>query len=378
MKKYVLVIVVLTGLILFFGYGRVEKPSQTSSAVEGKNTDTSSVGTTQQPNQTSSTNNALQIKTYDDETHKTIQYGELVFSFESVGSYHIVSDTQWDSSETFKCEIDGGAKLPVTRMAITIKAIENPNLTDMESIISWLSDMSSNYEQIKLYSNVADDSGIISLYYVTGGGLTYYVASYNDAYYLIESDYSMLDIYLFKDYHSTNYEVNNQEIQCADSFSATVHETISYDDSKAEYDIAQGKEGTNFSAELSLNEKYQYTLALKNEHGEILLTLSGNASSLNEIVDFSDVNVDGYLDVQVLELEGTMNNSYVLYTWDESTGNFDRVVCDEMLSNIEVHDGYLLNWVRVDAQSRVMQKFAWEGNTLIKVSEESCEAEIIS
>lgn len=148
------------------------------------------------------------------------------------------------------------------------------------------------------------------------------------------------------------------------------------DDSKAEYVFTQGEDGGSFSAEVSLNGQYQYTLTLKNEHDEKLLTLSGNASSLNEVVDFFDYNLDGYLDIRVLEQEGTMNNSYALYIWDEPIGNFDRVFCDEMLSEIEVHDGYLVNWVRVDAQSQMMQKFVWDGNTLIKVSEETCMAEV--
>lgn len=144
----------------------------------------------------------------------------------------------------------------------------------------------------------------------------------------------------------------------------------------AVYDFTQGNDGASFSAEVSLNGQYQYTLTIKKENDEKLLSLSGNASSLNEVVDFLDYNLDGYLDVRVLEQEGTMNNSYALFIWDESTGNFDRAICDEMLSDIEVRDGYLINWVSVDAQSQMMQKFVWDGNTLVKISEEICESEV--
>ena len=66
-----------------------------------------------------------------------------------------------------------------------------------------------------------------------------------------------------------------------------------------------------------------------------------------------------------------MNNSYDLYVWDDSTKNFVKVKCKEMLSYFEVQDGYLKNWVKRSANDGVVQKFVWKNkNTLIKESEE--------
>lgn len=112
------------------------------------------------------------VKTYKDETQKQIQYGKLSFN---IGVFHIVSQTRSDNTEIFKCEIDKGETRPETHMTIKVKEIERKDFPDTESIVSYLSDISPNYEKIRIYNNVTDDSGIISLYSVTGDGLTKYI-----------------------------------------------------------------------------------------------------------------------------------------------------------------------------------------------------------
>ncbi|MDF2858682.1 MAG: hypothetical protein K0Q87_4533, partial [Neobacillus sp.] len=321
---------------------------------------------------------SIDVKTYKDETHKQIQYGKLSINFDG---YHIVSDTSSDHNETFKLEIDKGKVRPATHMTIAIRAIKKQDFFNTENIISYLSDLSPNYEKIRIYHNVTDDSGIINLYSVTGGGLTHYVVCYRDACYLVESDYSILEIYLFKNNPTANYEVNKLKIECANSFTTNVNQTIYYNKNKferAKYDIIQGKGGTKYSAELNFdNKKYMNNFTLKNEKGENLLTLSAEASGFNEdiAIKFLDVNMDGYADIQFLEDEGAMNNSYALYVWDDSEKNFVKVKCDEILSYFEVYDGYLKNWQKGSANSGVIQKLVWKNkNTLIKESEEQYQA----
>ena len=316
------------------------------------------------------------VKTYKDETHKQIQYGKLSFN---IGVFHIVSQTSSDNTEIFKCEIDKVETRPETHMTIKVKEIERKNFPDTKSIVSYLSGMSPNYEKIRIYINVTDDSGIMSS--VTGGGLTKYIVCYKEACYLIESDYSNLEVYLFKNNPTENFEVNNLKIECANSFMTNVNETIYYKKNKFEkaiYDIIQGKGGTRYSAELSFdNEEYLNNFTLKNEKGENILTLSAEASGYNEdiTIKFLDANMDGYVDIQFLEEEGTMNNSYALYVWDDSTKNYVKVKFDEMLSHFEVHDVYLQNWVKESANSGVIQKLVWRNkNTLIKESEEPYKA----
>jgi len=72
------------------------------------------------------------------------------------------------------------------------------DFADIQTIASYLKEMSPNYERIRIYDNVTDDSGITGLYSVTGKELTKYIVCYGDVCYLIESDYDILEVYLFK------------------------------------------------------------------------------------------------------------------------------------------------------------------------------------
>jgi major membrane immunogen (membrane-anchored lipoprotein) len=316
-----------------------------------------------------SRNSSDYAKTYENESHKDLRFGKLSVTFDD---YHIVSDTRSNDAETFQCKINQGESLPETHMSIKIRAIEKQDFPNTESIVSYLGNMISDYEKISIYDNVTDASGIISLYCVTGGELTDYVVCYKDDCYLIQSDYSVLDVYLFKSDPSPNYEIDRQKIKCAGSFTTNVNQAISYNKDefqKSEYDIMQGKGGAKYTAELTRDEESQYHFTLKNEKAEKLLTLS-TYGEFYDVIKILDVNMDGYADIRFLEEPGTFNNSYALYVWDASARNFVKVKCNEMLSEFDVHDGYLLNQQKADAGSGVTQKLVWDKNALVKVSEE--------
>lgn len=365
MKRIALGITIIAILILV-GCNNVVTNNRvdTSTKIE-KVEEYSEIGIVEQ--QIQSNNSSINNEIYDNETHKEIQYGKLSFD---LNLYHIVSHMRSDKIETFMLELDEGEVRPQIHVTITIQTIKKQDLLNMESIMSYLMGLSQDYEKIMVYNNVTDDSGITSLYSVTGGGLTDYLVCYNDVCYLIESNYGKLDIFLLKNYPNANYEVNNQQIECANSFAAYVKETISFDINRVEYDIIQGKDGIKYYADLSIDEENQYSFVLKNEESRNLLTLSTYASDLQDVIKFLDINMDGYVDVQFLESSGTLNNSYGLYVWDNFMKSFIKVKCDEMLSDVEVYDGYLLNWQKADTESGIIQKLVWKEHTLIKESEE--------
>ena len=104
-----------------------------------------------------------------------------------------------------------------------------------------------------------------------------------------------------------------------------------------------------------------------------MLTLSAYATGYSQdmAVILSDINGDGYVDIQFLEEEGTLNNSYSLYVWENSRKTFDKVEYDGMLSYIEVHEGYITNRLKDDESSGVIERLVWKDNkTLVKESEE--------
>ncbi|QNU68754.1 hypothetical protein EHE19_005000 [Ruminiclostridium herbifermentans] len=258
-------------------------------------------------------------------------------------------------------------------MTVSIREIKKQNFYDKESIIKYLTKISPNFEKIMIYNNVNDDSAITSLYIITGEKLSNYIVCYEDACYLLESDYRNLDSYLFKNDHEVNYEVKILEIECANSYKAHIKETITYNKDElenVEYEIIQDKEETKYIGELSIDKKYQYQFILKNDKGEKLLTLS-TYGEFYDVIKFLDVNMDGYADIRFLEEPGTLNNEYILYVYDDSAKNFIKVKCDEMLSEFDVHDDYLLNYQKDNADSGVIQKLTWENKyTLVKVLEE--------
>lgn len=372
MKRVSLGIIIIAVLMLV-GCNKVETFSQIDTTIGVEDNKLNSGNKTiEQQNQAGTPAN--NTKTYEDETHKEIQFGKLTFS---IGSYHIVSETSGDNAQTFICEIDKGKGYTWTKpqMNITVRLIEKPNFLDMESIQSYIADMYPNYEKIKIYSNVTDDSGISNLYIITEGEMERYVVCYRDECYLIESDVD--EIYLLESYPSEYYEVQNQRIECANSNITKVYVTTTYKENefeKAEYDITQGKDGTKHFGELSRDMELQYHFTLKNDKGESLLKLSTNGD-FYDVIKILDVNMDGYADIQFLDEAGALNNSYSLYVWDDSAKNFVKVNYDEMLSHFEVHDGYLKNWVKQDADSGVIQKLVWHKNTLIKESEEPYHAD---
>lgn len=318
-------------------------------------------------------------KTYTDEIHKLIQYGKLTFN---IDVFHIVSQTQRDNSEIFKCQIDKDERRPKNHMTIKISEIEKKNFTDTRSVVSYLSEISHNYEKLTIYHNVKDESGIISLYIVTGGGQTKYIIYLKDSCYLIESDADFLEICMFKNDPTANYEENNLRIVCAGSFITNISKTIYYDKDKFQkgiYEIIQGKGGARYSAELSFNSKeYINKFTLINETGNNLLAISTETSGFygDLAIEFLDVNMDGYVDIQILEKEGALNNGFALYVWDDSIKNFLKVKHDGLLSNFEVHQGFINNWVKESGNSGVIEKLVWINKyTLVKESEELYNAE---
>lgn len=376
MRKTILMIIV-AALLVLVGCDNVmtQSPAVTSSGIQSG---ASPVNTSGGQSNNSSGSESSYVETYTDESHKQIQYGKLSFD---IGEFHVVSRKRSDNTETFECEIDKGKTRPQTRMSVKIQEIEKMDFADIQTIASYLKEMSPNYERIRIYDNVTDDSGITGLYSVTGKELTKYIVCYGDVCYLIESDYDILEVYLFKGDPDANHQADKYKIECADSFVADVNEITYYNkdgSEKVEYDITQGKDGIKYSAGLNYDkEKYMSEFVLKNEEGKKLLELSvSSAFDKSAIIKFLDLNRDGYVDIQFLETEGTMNNIYALYVWDDSQKNFVQVKCDEMLSAIEAYDGYLMNWQKAGADSGIVQKLVWKDKfTLVKESEEAYQAE---
>lgn len=88
-------------------------------------------------------------------------------------------------------------------------------------------------------------------------------------------------------------------------------------------------------------------------------------------VTFFDVNFDGYDDA-IIETGGTLNSSFHMYTWDSTNRCFSRTqfVGFDLLANYELHEGYIVNWVKETHYIGYKQILVWNENSLTLVSNE--------
>ncbi|WP_313563662.1 XAC2610-related protein [Ruminiclostridium cellobioparum] len=313
------------------------------------------------------------VKNYSDENHKVIEIGKLSVKLDT---YHIVSETYNGSSYAIRYKEDKSPSdnnSPVD--TIIIREMKNLNLMDKKSIKSYLINMMPSFEDIKIYNNITDDSGVTYLSTISGGGKFYCIVNFGNISYLIDSNLRAIEYYIFNTLQNIAYEEIKQNVECANSFSASIHEIIDYETETVKYDMTQGKNGKKYSAELSSGGDGRCNYTLKNDKDKNILNMTSGMGELSEVIRFIDVNLDGYADIQVLDQSGAMNSLYNLYIWDESVNNFVKVKCDADISYFEVNEGCLVTWQRSGADSGNQTVLAWKDNkTLVKVSEEEYHA----
>jgi hypothetical protein len=90
-------------------------------------------------------------------------------------------------------------------------------------------------------------------------------------------------------------------------------------------------------------------------------------------VKLVDINLDGYTDI-VVSTGGTLNETHQIFVWDtDETLAYIPIdfVGFDILSYYEINQGYLMNWVKDDANTVVVQKLTWNDNSLILESQET-------
>jgi len=385
MKQYKVVFIMIMLLIL----SGCNKSNIHNDITSGANSDENLVGNPTSipsinPTMTSATSQSVTpvigssdyIKTYKDETHKEINFGQRTIK---LYNYHVVSDLRIDNINTFTCRINEGEDSVDNKMTISVIPINKQEFKNTENIITYLSEIDPNYDHMYWYENVNDKSGITNLYYVSEDYVSKYVVCLGDEWYLIESNSSILENYLL-DYNvpEKNYEVWKQKIECADSNTTYVKEMLSEGENIVKYSILQGKNGNRYTAEVKEDKDENCNFSLKNSQGDSLLNLTTSGSEVGEAISIFDINMDGYADIQFMEDEGPSNCTYQPYLWDSTANTFVKVKCKEPLtySDIEVHKGYLKCWGTNDSSSGVITKYVWgKNNTLIKKSEEKYHAD---
>lgn len=159
-------------------------------------------------------------------------------------------------------------------------------------------------------------------------------------------------------------------INCADGYAANVKKTSIAENQRIIYDVTQEKDKTQVIIQVNPSENVGYDIVIFDIFSQQLQVLISEHQVFDSI-HFLDVNLDGYVDIQVY-IGGTMNEQKELYVWNPELSLFEKVDFQgfDILSNFEIYDGFLLNWVKGSAYSGTIQHLEWEGNKLVNISEE--------
>lgn len=125
-------------------------------------------------------------------------------------------------------------------------------------------------------------------------------------------------------------------------------------------------EDGNYTMSVFVNEKVVQCI-----EWEVLGAISDNSPS------FFDANYDGYLDVMVVTAQDTSKGLSDIHLWDNVNKQYIKV--DGLFGEVSARDGQLWNWLdhytEKGRNGFILQKFKWEGNNLILLSEEVVEPE---
>ncbi len=306
---------------------------------------------------------------HDDENHIAVNLGNHIFN---LTSYYIDSYEKTNEIEKYTCQINKGSFSKLEKFYMTVKQIENPKVTSIESILGYINNKYKQYNSLSIYLNIVGDSKIKTLFIIRNEKITYYIVAYNDSCYLIESTNNILELMLFDTYNNykadnkPSYEIENNIVRCGKEYTAKIEKISINSEESLEYKIMQGNRLEKYSSQIS-KSKEGYEVLVKDIKGNVLLNLSTKEYNIDEIISFKDVNMDGFIDIVFLSEPNGWIGYYELYTWNNDKKRFEKVN-GAKLSHFEVFDGYIKNWEKGGLDKKV-QIFNWEANSLVKLSE---------
>lgn len=313
--------------------------------------------------------------TYKGENEKEISYGKVKFKLEQ---YHIISKTEKDGYVEFYCKLDKGEKEDLKSKTYKIRRYDKGDIVTFEDAKKYL-DKTAEYDRLGNYQDIKDESGITKMYIATSEveEINYYICCYKDETYIIETNEDDLSYYLVS-CHLRDFLINilyMDKIGKPGKVEKKVIENVFIQANKAEYEIYSNEDVLEYTAKLNIkelkkgNQRYQYSYKIYDSNNKKLQEIKWKSIE-KYYPNFMDMNQDGSVDLQITVDEAINYAINEFYLWKEGKQSYEKVICDETLSDIKVCDGYILNYVRAGAKGYIVEKLVWKGNELIKVSEE--------
>ena len=171
-------------------------------------------------------------------------------------------------------------------------------------------------------------------------------------------------------------ESNESQMQTTeDALLPEIMENV-IDEQTKEYSIGRNKDGKEYkilAKSIETSRAYENTIELYDVE-ELIQTIQWDTMFIDFPV-FEDLNLDGYIDMVLYDMESMYNSEHILYTWDAQKSQFEKVLYDGVISRFEIEDG---NDMRIINQYRnengeVQETLQWEGNALVKIDEQYIE-----
>lgn len=313
-------------------------------------------------------------ETYKDEKHIKINLGNDFFNLEG---YHVVLYEKNNGIEKYICRNNKNNFDLLSNFDITIKPIENPKTTNIDSILAYVKNNYQTYNSVSIYLDIYGDSKITKLFVVKEDEKTNYIVAFKDSWFLLESQNAILDLMLFDTYNNykadntPNFVLENLTIKCSKNNKVILEKISRPNDNRIDYRFTQEKNEIEFTGMVFKN-KETYNFVLKDKKGNSLLSLLTEENSPDNIVRFEDLNMDGYLDFAFLSEPNGWEGYYELFTWNNDKKKFEKVN-GVKLSHFEISGEYIKNWEKSDYGYK-LQTFIWKGSSLKKINEKDVKS----
>lgn len=297
--------------------------------------------------------------------NKIIEYGKIFIEF---SDYHITSYTENKNSAVFKLKLDDTNTYSDEEITFKITESNKSSFESTENMVAYAKEVYTAYDNLKVFYNIIDDYGVTAYYQVEKDGKAYYLVFYTDKAYEIESTSSLIGTEITSSFHEPSYEQVNEDILSENLVLANVKREYRYFENRAKIEIFQSKSKEKIIVEVGTVEN-EHTIEVKNPDGKVLVSSQLYGDNFYRLfVQVLDLNGDDYVDLQILKTQGTRNNEYDLYIYNEDMNDFIKIdIGNHLLSNIEIRDGYIYNYTNDSPDIGEGEYFLIEGDKLVKI-----------
>ncbi len=266
--------------------------------------------------------------TYTDEENKTVSYGDLHFK---LNNYHITSMKENTGDIEYTLKGDNGSLSSDEEFSFSIKESNRPQLKSIDDMIVYAESFFKNYDDLKVFYDISDDYGMVGFFFFFNNHekntnkQANYLIFYPNKTYEIENTSIFIMSSIYSNSYEPSYEHEYKEFSSENATLANMEGKYFYSENKAEITVTQSKTNTKHFIEIISNET-GHTIEVKNSDGQVLIhSMVVGDDCYNEFIKVSDLNGDGYGDLEIMSAQGARNNVYNGYIYNQDNNDFTDI-----------------------------------------------------